>query len=105
MIRRPPRSTLFPYTTLFRSPPKGTAKAKAAATPAPAPRGRSINLLVVIAGVVIVAALGWFIWTKFVSKPAYDPSATQATLHQAEAMAKRGRFDEAIATLQDVKPD
>src|ERR1043165_7273189 len=25
MIRRPPRSTLFPYTTLFRSgPPKGT---------------------------------------------------------------------------------
>src|SRR5258705_5544448 len=29
MIRRPPRSTLFPYTTLFRSPPAG------------APRGRS----------------------------------------------------------------
>src|SRR2546430_6163165 len=23
MIRRPPRSTLFPYTTLFRSPQKG----------------------------------------------------------------------------------
>src|SRR5258705_3789620 len=23
MIRRPPRSTLFPYTTLFRSAPKG----------------------------------------------------------------------------------
>src|SRR3712207_9028429 len=28
MIRRPPRSTLFPYTTLFRSP---AAKAQAAA--------------------------------------------------------------------------
>src|SRR5258705_9443919 len=25
MIRRPPRSTLFPYTTLFRSPWGGTA--------------------------------------------------------------------------------
>src|SRR2546429_5185810 len=25
MIRRPPRSTLFPYTTLFRSAGKGTA--------------------------------------------------------------------------------
>src|SRR2546430_13205759 len=24
MIRRPPRSTLFPYTTLFRSPTAGT---------------------------------------------------------------------------------
>src|SRR5688572_31586660 len=25
MIRRPPRSTLFPYTTLFRSPPRSQA--------------------------------------------------------------------------------
>src|SRR3989442_8772264 len=25
MIRRPPRSTLFPYTTLFRSRPQGAA--------------------------------------------------------------------------------
>src|SRR5438270_4070223 len=28
MIRRPPRSTLFPYTTLFRSPDQGSARAK-----------------------------------------------------------------------------
>src|SRR2546430_1297168 len=27
MIRRPPRSTLFPYTTLFRSTPLGIAQA------------------------------------------------------------------------------
>src|SRR2546429_2737262 len=26
MIRRPPRSTLFPYTTLFRSPPPHQAR-------------------------------------------------------------------------------
>src|SRR2546430_10232471 len=26
MIRRPPRSTLFPYTTLFRSPPGNTRR-------------------------------------------------------------------------------
>src|SRR5438132_8038576 len=26
MIRRPPRSTLFPYTTLFRSPTSAAAK-------------------------------------------------------------------------------
>src|SRR5437773_9339847 len=30
MIRRPPRSTLFPYTTLFRSPPHAGAGAGAA---------------------------------------------------------------------------
>src|SRR2546422_6574203 len=34
MIRRPPRSTLFPYTTLFRSP-GGNAKV---------PRARAVNL-------------------------------------------------------------
>src|SRR3712207_8531948 len=27
MIRRPPRSTLFPYTTLFRSSPRGAHSA------------------------------------------------------------------------------
>src|SRR5260370_16757042 len=30
MIRRPPRSTLFPYTTLFRSKPAATLMAEAA---------------------------------------------------------------------------
>src|SRR5687768_18008861 len=28
MIRRPPRSTLFPYTTLFRSPTRGKVAAR-----------------------------------------------------------------------------
>src|SRR3712207_8125637 len=28
MIRRPPRSTLFPYTTLFRSPKRGSRHAR-----------------------------------------------------------------------------
>src|SRR5258706_3997415 len=31
MIRRPPRSTLFPYTTLFRSPPPKRVQAAAVA--------------------------------------------------------------------------
>src|SRR5256886_10014160 len=30
MIRRPPRSTLFPYTTLFRSVPDGGRRARGA---------------------------------------------------------------------------
>src|SRR3712207_8102076 len=28
MIRRPPRSTLFPYTTLFRSPRRGRSRGR-----------------------------------------------------------------------------
>src|SRR5690349_24408618 len=39
MIRRPPRSTLFPYTTLFRSPGRTTPSSPACAPAAPgAPR-------------------------------------------------------------------
>src|SRR2546422_3895966 len=37
MIRRPPRSTLFPYTTLFRSPAggeRGAARGQSVADPA-----------------------------------------------------------------------
>src|SRR2546430_10415339 len=41
MIRRPPRSTLFPYTTLFRSWPGGLCLAF--------PRARSVNGLLVLA--------------------------------------------------------
>src|SRR2546428_9720262 len=33
MIRRPPRSTLFPYTTLFRSPVAGRRRGPFAASP------------------------------------------------------------------------
>src|SRR5688572_32762508 len=40
MIRRPPRSTLFPYTTLFRSPapPSGASAGRVKPSPRPAAR-------------------------------------------------------------------
>src|SRR3712207_7196915 len=38
MIRRPPRSTLFPYTTLFRSPRRPAPAPPRESTPGP-PRG------------------------------------------------------------------
>src|SRR3712207_6963601 len=37
MIRRPPRSTLFPYTTLFRSVPRPAGAILPAARPRPRP--------------------------------------------------------------------
>src|SRR6478672_12066392 len=54
MIRRPPRSTLFPYTTLFRSrprrdrrpaPPRDPRRATAAARPRPPRRDRKSTRL------------------------------------------------------------
>src|SRR5256885_12008522 len=44
MIRRPPRSTLFPYTTLFRSPgaaPEAVLLGSLAATPDPSDVGHA----------------------------------------------------------------
>src|SRR2546422_1187749 len=40
MIRRPPRSTLFPYTTLFRSCPTGARAGSRARPAAGRPAGR-----------------------------------------------------------------
>src|SRR5258708_35484479 len=41
MIRRPPRSTLFPYTTLFRSRRRGHASGSAASEPREGNGGRA----------------------------------------------------------------
>src|SRR5438093_8496475 len=41
MIRRPPRSTLFPYTTLFRSSGHGRSNRAASGSPGSDPSGRS----------------------------------------------------------------
>src|SRR5205809_5540544 len=41
MIPRPPRSTLFPYTTLFRSPPFQTFVRRLPGTPRSVPRKRT----------------------------------------------------------------
>src|SRR5205807_9937466 len=41
MIRRPPRSTLFPYTTLFRSGKIPSAPSRRSAAPSAIPRARA----------------------------------------------------------------
>src|ERR1035441_10799419 len=43
MMRRPPRSTLFPYTTLFRSKPPSAAKSKSRTAPPRKKAARQID--------------------------------------------------------------
>src|SRR6516164_10754557 len=46
MVRRPPRSTLFPYTTLFRSPgPRATGRACRRSSSCPSPGDRKSTRL------------------------------------------------------------
>src|SRR2546425_7068203 len=65
MIRRPPRSTLFPYTTLFRSRWEPRA-------PLPAPRGASG--VGVVSGKLVVVG-GWGAGRRLIAASAiYDPA-------------------------------
>src|SRR5258708_35112538 len=53
MIRRPPRSTLFPYTTLFRSHPPGEPPEP------PSPEGpKSPRWLWIVAGISVLMVIG-----------------------------------------------
>src|SRR5258708_20339661 len=47
MIRRPPRSTLFPYTTLFRSPKRLVAG------------GIILGVLILAVGILLAIAMYW----------------------------------------------
>src|SRR3989442_813727 len=67
MIRRPPRSALFPYTTLFRSAPNGLLGVRVARVPAaltvtvagtsavlPAARRRKVAVVIVAAFIALL---------------------------------------------------
>src|SRR3712207_8638619 len=59
MIRRPPRSTLFPYTTLFRSRRSGRNRASGPRTGKGGRRGREIGFRLVVAERIRPRAVGW----------------------------------------------
>src|SRR2546430_4991666 len=70
MIRRPPRSTLFPYTTLFRSGRKDLAGGSGRAPARGAGPGAGSNLMPTTRGWAAFAA-GLFLWvaSRFMGSP------------------------------------
>ncbi|MDQ6802330.1 MAG: tetratricopeptide repeat protein [Acidobacteriota bacterium] len=86
-----------------RRPPS----AKAAAKPAPAPASTSglpMKAIVIVLVLAVLAAGGWFAWSKFMAKPAVDTAATESIFNSANSLSQKGQYDAAIALLQDVKP-
>src|SRR2546430_8359284 len=73
MIRRPPRSTLFPYTTLFRSSPIGFRELKPAPCPSAVEQAYcdGIERLLKLAPPTDEAGL-WLPWRLKFSPQAYD---------------------------------
>src|SRR3712207_6899387 len=88
MIRRPPRSTLFPYTTLFRSPVP--APAPAPMTPA-APRSQKTKSIIIgiAAAACVAAAIGAVIATR--SEPEAKPvaAAPRSEEHTSELQSRQ----------------
>src|SRR2546427_8816792 len=83
MIRRPPRSTLFPYTTLFRSTGHGSDEPlKTLARPVRAPGHASPNLR------YVSAASGGLPLTQVREAEAYAASARRSEEHTSELQSQ-----------------
>jgi len=89
------------------APAAGTSGKKAAVKAAPTPTRRSVPMTLILGAVIAIVVVGggWFAYSKFFSKPAYNEAATTAVIHQATSLAQKGKYDQAIAMLQDVKSD
>src|SRR5256885_8642170 len=90
MIRRPPRSTLFPYTTLFRSGSATAGDAPARIEPPALHRVRD-------AGLARTPPMGWNSWNHFRGR--VDDGTVRAI---ADAMVSSGlkRSEEHTSELQ-----
>src|SRR5690349_23082497 len=88
MIRRPPRPTLFPYTTLFRSEPPHTGEF------------RLKRLLQVVSSCLAVAALAAMVFPAQAQAPAYPskpvrlvvpfpPGGSRSEEHTSELQSRR----------------
>ncbi len=85
------------------APPR-KASSKAPAKAAAPSRSLPVGLIAAVVAVVVLAAGGWFAWSKFMSQPKTSPAATKALLDRATELSTAGKYDLAIATLQDIKP-
>jgi tetratricopeptide (TPR) repeat protein len=63
-----------------------------------------MGLIAFVLAAVVLGAGGWFAWKKFMSGPGADPAAASAVLSDATQLGQQGRYDEAIAKLQNIKP-
>lgn len=82
-----------------KSEPIAKAKPKAPRKPLP------VGAILAVLGILAVVAGGWFAWTKFFKKPEVVTAASEGVINRAKMLAGRGRYDEAIALLREIKTD
>ncbi|HEV7923186.1 MAG TPA: tetratricopeptide repeat protein [Thermoanaerobaculia bacterium] len=110
-VPSPSTETLLPPDPGVIAPPPVAGKQKAAPAPArakPKKTSRSMptGALLTILAIALLGGGGWYAWQQFANRPpAIDPAATQQIFAKANNLANKGQYDQAIALLQDVKPD
>jgi tetratricopeptide (TPR) repeat protein len=99
-------SPLIPPDPGTVSPIPSPSGKRAAAAPAKVKSERRlpVGLLLTILVLLVLGAGGWFAWNRFMNQPEADPGAAQQTVARASSLANRGKYDEAIALLKDIKP-
>src|SRR5687768_18044525 len=87
MIRRPPRSTLFPYTTLFRSDPGVRARLLAGAARRPL---LLVTALYALAAVVAALPAVLQLPSEFISTglPGHGEAASRSEEHTSELQSR-----------------
>ena len=95
-------------------PPPGAAKPAAAAAAAAksepiakhrpkSERKLPVGPILAILGILVLGAGGWYAWKNFFNKPAVESGESAALLGRAKMLAGRGRIDDAIALLRNIK--
>ncbi|HVR41463.1 MAG TPA: tetratricopeptide repeat protein [Thermoanaerobaculia bacterium] len=88
------------------SPSAQTTKSKksgAIPKPAGAKKGLPIGAIVTVLAVLVLGGGGWYVWTHFLNKGETEVVASDEVFTRAASLAKRGKYDEAIAALQAIK--
>jgi tetratricopeptide (TPR) repeat protein len=80
-------------------------KKAAKAAPSAAKKPLPLGLIGAVIGLVVLLGGGWFVWSKYMAKPAVDPAASALILKEAQTLAQQGKYDQAMSMLQDIKPD
>jgi tetratricopeptide (TPR) repeat protein len=84
---------------------KAAAPAKAKAPATSGAKKSPATLIAAVVAVVVLAGGGWFGYNKFMNKPAPDAVSAQEIFRKVQSLAAAGKYDQAIAMLQDVKTD
>ena len=79
-------------------------KAKAKAAPATTERKLPLGLIAIVLGVLVLAAGGWFVWSRMSTDEVETVGEGESIMARATMLAKNGRYDQAIALLRDIKP-